>query len=134
MKQNMHVFSSNMWIKFKKMHILCYKLTSNSLKKIFFCFYLSRDHLEVWSSGTWRPIQKILKLRKIHHIRMILSLITYPLSPKIKPIYQVYANVSELLPPWLLFIVIKIIFYIIFLLGTFVRNQFSEMHIMQLSL
>ncbi len=30
---------------------------------------------------------------------MILSLITYPLSPKIKPRHQVYANVSNLLPP-----------------------------------
>ena len=30
---------------------------------------------------------------------MILSLITYPLSPKIKPILTVYANVSELPPP-----------------------------------
>ena len=32
---------------------------------------------------------------------MILSLITYPLSPKIKPILTVYANVSELPPPLL---------------------------------
>ncbi len=32
---------------------------------------------------------------------MILSLITYPLSPKIKPIHQVYTNVSKLThPPW----------------------------------
>ena len=38
-------------------------------------------------------IQKILKHGKIHHIRMILSQITYPLSPKIKPILTVYANV-----------------------------------------
>ena len=30
---------------------------------------------------------------------MILSLITYPLSPKIKPRCQVYANVSKLPPP-----------------------------------
>ncbi len=44
---------------------------------------------------------KNLKTWKIHHIRMILSLITYPLSPRIKPIYQVYANVSELPPPLL---------------------------------
>ena len=29
---------------------------------------------------------KNLKTLKIYHIRMILSLITYPLSPKIKPI------------------------------------------------
>ena len=30
---------------------------------------------------------------------MILFLKAYPLSPKIKPIHQVYANVSELPPP-----------------------------------
>ena len=30
---------------------------------------------------------------------MILSLITYPLSPKIKPMLPVYANVSKLPPP-----------------------------------
>ena len=82
------------------MHILFHRLTSNSSKKnYFFNFYLYREDLEAWSSGTWRPIQKILKLGKIHHIRMILSLITYPLSPKIKPILPVYANVSKLPPP-----------------------------------
>ena len=56
---------------------------------------------------TWRPTapesgglsKKILKLGKIYHIRMILSQITYPPSPKIKPIHEVYANVSELPPP-----------------------------------
>ena len=65
-------------------------------------FYLSLNKGgggKAWSSGTWRPIQKILKLGKIHHIRMILSLITYTLSPKIKPILPVYANVSKLPPP-----------------------------------
>ena len=37
-----------------------------------------------------------MKTWKIHHIRIISSLVTYPLSPKIKPIHQVYVNVSKL--------------------------------------
>ena len=39
---------------------------------------------------------------------MILSLITYPLSPKIKPIHTVSANVSKL-PP-LLYLACKVIY------------------------
>ncbi len=35
MKQNIYVFSSNVWIIFKKMHILFYKFTSNSSKKMY---------------------------------------------------------------------------------------------------
>ena len=79
----------------QNMHILSYKITFNS----WFWFYLSRDHIEACSSWTWKPIQKILKLGKIYHIRMILSLITYPLNSKIKPIITVYANVSKLPSP-----------------------------------
>ena len=94
------------------MHILFYKLTCN-LKFFFFHFYLYRDHLEACSSGTWRSIQKILKLCEIHHIRMILSLITYPLpSPKIKPRYQVYANVSKPPPPPIILSKFKFISYL----------------------
>ena len=85
------------------MHILLFKMTSNSSKiNLYFYFYfcLSRDHLEACSSWIWRPVQKILKLGKIYHIWMILSLKPYSLSPKIKPILTVYANVSKL-PPFL---------------------------------
>ena len=46
---------------------------------------------------------KNLKTWKIHHKGMILSLITYPLSPKMKPILTVYANVSKL-PPLLTYL------------------------------
>ncbi len=74
------------------MHILLNKMTSNSThKKIILIFACPET--------TWRPvapeprdlpIQKILKLGKINHPRMILSLITYPLSPKIKPLLSKY--------------------------------------------
>ena len=104
----MHIFKYYLHIWTKNMHILFNKLTSISLKKLFLFLPVQRPtgglqllNLEACSSWTWRPIQKILKLGKIHHIRMIFSLITYPLSPKIKPILitHCYANVTKLSPP-----------------------------------
>ena len=79
--------------------MLCYKLTSNCSNKKFLILLLVQrtpGGLQLWNleSSPKNP-----KLRKIHHIRMIISFITYPLSPKIKPMHQVYANVSKLLPP-----------------------------------
>ena len=44
---------------------------------------------------------------------MILFLITYPLSPKMKPIHTVYANVSKH-PPLLLFALLNFVYFVFY--------------------
>ena len=99
----MHIFKSYLHIWSKKMHILFYKLTTNSSKKNYFLFLpVQRPFGGLRFLNFEAYPKKIFKLGKIYHIRMILFPITYPLSPKIKPIHTVFANVSKLpLPPLL---------------------------------
>ncbi len=103
-KQNMPYFV--FYIYEEKRCIFCLISWPLSLQKIYFDFYPYRDQLEACSFWTWRPAspkprglsKKILKPSKIHHKRMIFPFLTYPLSPKLKPILTVFGNVSKLLP------------------------------------
>ena len=52
--------------------------------------------------------KKILIIRKIHPKTKLFSQITYPLTPKTKPIIPVYAKVSDVTPPLFLQLIKKL--------------------------